>query len=146
MLGTLLTKGALAPNRVDELLRAPTKDSAQINLNIASLYKDRNLLDMLLREVSLCDSINNSLSFACQSEAHSEESYLSLYELLEGRLDELEETEECISKKIDKENYEERRAPKRPRRYLRNYEKKSSSQKANQGNPNPACVSKHNKS
>ena len=144
MLEILLSNGALDPKKVDELLKKTNNNLTQTSLDIASLYKDRNLLDMLLREVSLCDSINNSLSVACpESRTHSDESYLSLFELLDerfGKFDAESYGEADISSYSSKgdldgdvdTHFQERRASKRPRRYLRNYSnKKNAVQKEN---------------
>jgi len=152
MLEILLSNGALNPKKIDEILRKENAELAQSNLDIASLYKDRNLLDMLLREVSLCDSINNnnSLSVACpESNTHSDESYLSLYELLDERFGNFN-GDDCdnlssYSSKADPlgeadRGFEDRRAQKRPRRYFRNYNKKDIMQKENINNNQKANI------
>lgn len=141
MLDILIANGALDPKKIDEILRkAHGGGLAQNNLDIASLFKDRNLLDMILREVSLCESINNSLSVAFpDSDDHSDESYLSLFELLDDKLGDFEEGDypmeggrsSCSSKDSPDRRFEKIRAAKRPRRYFRNYDKKSILQKEN---------------
>ena len=149
MLDILLSHGALGPKKIKEVLKSNDVNIGQANLDIVSLYKDRNLLDMLLREVSLCDSINNSLSGAFQeSDAYSDDdSYLSLYELIEDKFDNFEGNEyqfpDMIEdyktgyfRKVDKNingdgNNGEKRRTKRPRRYFRNYDRKSALHKEN---------------
>jgi hypothetical protein len=158
MLDILIANGALDPKKIDEILRkAHGGGFTQNNLDIASLFKDRNLLDMILREVSLCESINNSLSVAFpDSDDHSDESYLSLFDLLDDKLGDFEEggypmegRSSCSSKDSPDRRFEKIRAAKRPRRYFRNYDKKSILQKENivinnqKTNIDPVIVTDH---
>ena len=158
MLELLLSNGALGPKKVEEAIRRNGIDIPQNELDIASLYKDRKLLDMLLREVSLCDSINNnSLSAAFPEDGDdSDDSYLSLHDFLEEEFNNFNSRDFQFKKrrgcdqdrKDDRNNLGEssskgRTQPKRPRRYFRNYDKKVAPQKENMNENQKAKIGKN---
>ena len=75
-------------------------------LDIITLYHNRNILDILLREVSLCDSITNS-KIAGDDEGESEESdansYISLFDFIDDKNNiENKETRTDRRKSLDK--------------------------------------------
>lgn len=156
MLELLLSNGALGPKKVEEAIRRNGIDVPQNELDFASLYKDRKLLDMLLREVSLCDSINNNSLSAAFPEGgdDSDDSYLSLQDFLEEEFNfnprefQFKKRRGCDQDRKDGGNNagesssKGRTQPKRPRRYFRNYDKKAIIQKENMNDNQKAKIGK----
>lgn len=153
MLELLLSSGALGPKKVEEAIRRNGFDLPQNELDIVSLYKDRKLLDMLLREVSLCDSINNSLSAAFQEGGEgSDDSYMSLQDFLEDEFNNFNARDFQFKKRrCDQDRNDDRGHPgessskgrtqsKRPRKYFRNYDKKVVPQKENMSDNQKAKI------
>jgi hypothetical protein len=145
MLDILLANGALGPKKMRETLQG-TRNTEESELDIYTLYKDRNLLDILLREVSLCDSIHNSLSMppghVDADDEFETSSYISWYDLLEQKDEELvyNENNDASRQRANQTpagDRKPRRPNQKPRRYLRNYDgshnnKKPDSQKSDE--------------
>lgn len=62
MLELLISKGAIQNNLEVTSREGPGSDEENNNINIKNLFKNRNILELLLREVTLCESINSSFT------------------------------------------------------------------------------------
>ena len=130
----LIQNGALT--KIEDNLQ---NNSENEELDIINLYKNRNIIDMVLREVSLCDSISDSRNNATdeqESDESAANSYISLFDLLSVKNGIIETPENRAEERIDSQedvNSKESEAHKiitkngslkRSKRYLRNYVKK----------------------
>jgi len=92
----LIKHGVINPNNIESLIHN-TSNKKLMNQNIASLdvlFKNSHILDMIMREVTLQDSINNSNSvhtekFSCNNQDDQEENYFNILELLNDMEDKL---------------------------------------------------------
>ena len=92
----LIKHGVINPDNIESLIHNSTNKKL-LNENIASLdvlFKNSHILDMIMREVTLQDSINNSNSvhtekFSCNNQDDQEENYFNILELLNDMEDKL---------------------------------------------------------
>lgn len=85
----LIKQGVINPDNIESLLQNNTNKKL-MDQNIASLdvlFKNSHILDMIMREITLQDSINNSNSihtdkFSCNNQDDQEDNYFNILELL----------------------------------------------------------------
>ena len=87
---------SLIPDNIESLINN-NANKKLMDQNIASLdvlFKNSHILDMIMREITLQDSINNSNSihtdkFSCNNQDDQEENYFNILELLNDMEDKL---------------------------------------------------------
>lgn len=133
MIELLVKKGALVDQNSKALLEE-INNKAIHSINIESILSNSKIIDMLVREASLCDSLHNSaggdsLSLRVnfdEGDNVDAESYVSLSDLIENlKLLGVKEAGQNQPPKQDETETERRKRIQRKRgRYLRNYDKK----------------------
>lgn len=131
MIELLIKKGALIDQNSKELLKE-INEKAFESISIESLLSNSKIIDMLMREASLCDSLHNStggdsLSLRVNFDEGDElesDSYISISDLIEN-LKNLGVTQPNGKKGPVAQGKDNQKPSQRKRgRYLRNYDKK----------------------
>jgi hypothetical protein len=146
----LITLGTIAKEKIEEIMKDMLDqgdDEENEDQNLGALTRTRNILDLLVREVTLCDSITSSEHCSMIPNVSGEEisSYISLQDLFmrDGEVeDALEQFKSIQPKGIprsktggfkDKEGQQPDQEKREKRKYLRRHEHSMKGVKPRQG-------------